>query len=47
MSPLAAAGSIVAGVVLALAATMGGVSAITPSSNPASDSENVVLYDAR
>lgn len=46
-SSLQAGGSVVAGVVLALVAVLGGVSAITPSANADSASDNVVLYDAR
>ncbi|WP_404382441.1 DUF2613 family protein [Knoellia locipacati] len=45
-SAVGAIGSIIAGVVLALVAVVGGVSAISPSANPASASEQVVLYDA-
>ncbi|MDO5502212.1 MAG: hypothetical protein Q4G67_03450 [Actinomycetia bacterium] len=46
-APLAVAGSVVAGAVLALVAVIGGVSAITPSANPSEASDAVVLYDAR
>ncbi|WP_156465393.1 hypothetical protein [Knoellia sp. Soil729] len=38
--------SIAAGVVLALIAIIGGVSAINPGANPAAASEQVVRYDA-
>lgn len=46
-APLAAVGSVIAGVVLALVGVLGGVSAITPSANPTEASDAVVLYDAR
>ena len=44
---VAAGGSIVAGVVLALFSVLGGVSAITPGPNSAEATDQVVLYDAR
>lgn len=43
---MTAAASVVTGVVLALFAVIGGVSAIAPSPNSAAKSEQVVLYDA-
>jgi len=46
-STLQAGGSVVAGIVLALFAVLGGVSAITPSANSAEATDQVVLYDAR
>jgi hypothetical protein len=45
-SPVGAVGSILAGVVIALFAVIGGVNAVSPSANPPSKSEQVVLYDA-
>lgn len=41
-----AGGSIVAGVVLALFSILGGVSALSPGTNSAEASDQVVLYDA-
>lgn len=41
-----AGGSVAAGVVLALFAVLGGVSAITPSANSGEATDQVVLYDA-
>ncbi|MEO6019233.1 MAG: hypothetical protein ABIP45_03165 [Knoellia sp.] len=46
MTTAAAIGSTIAGVVLALVAVIGGVSAVTPSANSAAKSEQVVNYDA-
>lgn len=45
-SPLQAGGSLAAGVLLALFAVLGGVSALTPTANSAEQSDGVVLYDA-
>lgn len=45
-SAVGAGVSVIVGVVLALVAVVGGVSAVTPSANPASASEKVVSYDA-
>ncbi|EAP99245.1 hypothetical protein JNB_03715 [Janibacter sp. HTCC2649] len=41
-----AIGATITGVVLALVAVIGGVSAVTPSANSAAKSEQVVNYDA-
>jgi len=38
---------VITGIVLALLAVLGGVSAITPAANAEDASEQVVLYDAR
>ena len=38
--------SVITGVVLALVAVVGGISAVTPSANAPSKSEQVVVYDA-
>lgn len=47
MNPgVGSAASFVVGVVLALFAIFGGVSAVTPGANPASASDEVVRYDA-
>ena len=47
MTPvLATVGSVITGAVLALFTVVGGVSAITPSPNAPSKSEQVVIYDA-
>ncbi|MDT0215264.1 DUF2613 family protein [Rothia sp. ARF10] len=43
---VSAIASTIAGALLALVAVVGGVAAVNPSANPASKSENVVLYDA-
>lgn len=45
-NPAAAIGSMITGVVLALVAVVGGVSAVAPSANSAAKSEQVVNYDA-
>lgn len=44
---LAALASLFGGAVLGLVVIFGGVSAITPSANPASASDTIVTYDAR
>ena len=47
MTPLlAAVGSVITGTVLALFTVVGGVSAISPTPNAPSKSEQVVIYDA-
>ena len=47
MTPgVGSAASFGVGVVLALLAIFGGVSAVTPGANPASASERVVTYDS-
>ena len=47
MNPgVGSAASFVVGVVLALFAILGGVSAVTPDANPAAASDDVVRYDA-
>ncbi len=38
--------SVAVGIFLALLAIFGGVAAVTPDANPASASDQVVLYDA-
>lgn len=45
-SAVGAATSVVVGVVLALVAIFGGVSAVSSGSNPASASDQIVRYDA-
>lgn len=45
-SSFSALGATIGGVLLALVAVVGGVSAVTPSANSAAKSEQVVLYDA-
>lgn len=42
----ASVGSVITGAVLALFTVIGGVSAISPSANAPSKSEQVVIYDA-
>ncbi len=47
MNPgVGSAASFVVGVMLALFAILGGVSAVTPDANPAAASDDVVRYDA-
>lgn len=47
MTPvLAAVGSVISGAVLALFTIIGGVSAISPTPNAPTKSEQVVIYDA-
>lgn len=43
---MGAIGATITGVVLALVAVVGGVSAVTPSANSTAKSEQVVFYDA-
>jgi hypothetical protein len=45
--PVGSAASVVAGIVLALFAIIGGVSSVSAGPNPASATEELVRYDAR
>lgn len=45
--PVGSAASVVAGIMLALFAVVGGVSSVAAGPNPASATEEVVRYDVR